>query len=113
MRRQVWKIEEKLKESYRIKENRRRTDFQRSVEAKEKKLENMLAEVERLKQGFDFFTAQQTSNLHSIWNTKFQELAEKELKLNQKSEELQIWEDRLVAVEHNRSNDVEMEEVPN
>ncbi len=55
-----------------------------------------------------------------MWNTKFLELAEKEEKLNQKSGELQIWEERLAAVEQNYdhlkqllANDVEMEDAAN
>jgi hypothetical protein len=38
----------------------------------------MSAEIERLKKDFYLFTATHTSNLHSMWNTKFLELAEKE-----------------------------------
>ncbi len=97
-----------------------RADFQRTVEAKEKKWGEMSAEIERLKKDFYLFTATHTSNLHSMWNTKFLELAEKEEKLNRKSGELQIWEERLAAVEQNfdhlkqlLANDVEMEDAAN
>ena len=45
-------LKKKLKESYRTKENQMRADFQRTLEAKEKKWGEMSAEIERLKKHF-------------------------------------------------------------
>lgn len=96
---QLWKLEVKFKEAYRTKEKEMRADFQWTVEAKEKRLGEMFTEIELLFKTFDLFIDTQTSNFHYIWNRKFQELAQIENHLMRVSYNLQVWEDKLAAVE--------------